>query len=158
MASVVSNRRGGWEIRESHSTPDGPRSRTLATFRVLDGGVLDHAEERAEQPFDREDVVRSAYRAGAEVSPSRAEAAARTLITELSEGAVVQPGLAGAIVGLLEKRDPPTLSFDEMEASRWAGRSMKDRGRALHDLLLFVDAVPTKPVREKLGFPRLVTR
>lgn len=155
MASVVSNRRGGWEVRESHSTPAGPRSRTLATFRVLDGGVLDHAAARAERPFARDEVVRSAYRAGAEVSPDKAEAAARTLITELAQGASLAPGLSAVLAAQLAEAELPKLSPETMAAAEWAGASTADRGRALFDLLLLADAVPQRKPAATSKFPRL---
>lgn len=156
MASIVTNRRGGWEIRESHTTPDGPRSRTLATFRVLDGEVLDRAAERAERPFDRDDVIRRAYRAGAEVSASSANEAARTLITELAHGAIIDPGLAGALVGMLSVSDPPDLSPEAMAAAEWAGESLAERGRTLYQLLQLADALPQKRAGTPLNFPGLV--
>jgi hypothetical protein len=155
MASVVSNRRGGWEIRESHSTPNGPRSRTLASFRVLDGGVLDHAESRAEKNFDRVTVVRSARRAGAEVAAAGAESAARALLTALARGESISPGLAGALKGRLEEAAPPKLSPEAMAASEWAGVSMREHGATLHDLLLMTDALPQKRYAPATEFPRL---
>jgi hypothetical protein len=158
MASVVSNKRGGWEIRESHSTANGPRSKTLATFRVLDGEVLDRAEARAEKPFDRDDVLRRAYRVGAEVSASKADEAARTLITELAHGARIDAGLSGALVGFLDRLDPPTLSPEAMAAAEWAGESLAERGRTLYQLLQLADALPQKRAGTELKFPGLDAR
>lgn len=156
MASVVSNRRGGWEIRESRATPDGPRSKTLATFRALNGDVLDHADTRAGKPLDRASVIRSARRAGAEVLPPPAEEAARSLVSALARGEDLPPGLAGAIAGHLAELNPPKLSPEAMAAAAWAGASMADRGRALHDLLLLADALPQKRAGTQLKFPRLI--
>lgn len=156
MASVVSNRRGGWEIRESHSSPDGPRSKTLASFRALDEAVLAKAEARAERRFDRIAVVRSARRVGADVLPAPAEEAARRLITQLAEGATIPPGLAGALVGYLEMTEPPRLSHEAMQAAEWAGASMKERGSTLYELLMLADALPQKRAGTPLKFPRMI--
>ncbi|MFT4050602.1 MAG: hypothetical protein QM648_12300 [Solirubrobacterales bacterium] len=156
MASVVSNRRGGWEIRESHSTPSGPRSRTLASFRTLDEAVLKHAERRAKKPFDRAAVTRSARRAGAQVATSTVEQAARDLVTSLARGAELSPGLAGALAGQLERLDPPKLSAEALQASEWAGATMRERGRVLFDLLEFADALPNKRAGKPLRFPRMI--
>lgn len=67
MAYVVARRNGRFEIRESVHTPDGPRARTLAGFRVLDNDVLGKAARRATRPFDAKAVTTSARRTGAPV-------------------------------------------------------------------------------------------
>ena len=156
MASVVSNRRGGWEIRESIATPKGPRSKTLATFRSLNDEILERAAERAGRPFDREGVIRIARRVGAEVAVATEERSARTLITQLARGDKISPGLAGALVGYLERSNPPKLSPEAMQAAEWAGVSPADRGRALHDLLLLADALPQGRAGKSLKFPRMI--
>lgn len=156
MASVVSNRRGGWEIRESHSTPTGPRSRTLASFRVLDEEVFAHAEARAEKRFDRAAVTRSALRVGAEVAPAPPEKAAREVITALARGAKLSPGLAGALAGHLELLDPPKLTPEQMQAAEWVGATMQERGDVLFQLLELADALPQRRAGTPLKFPRMI--
>ena len=67
MAYVVARRNGRFEVRESIHTPEGPRARTLAGFRVLDDEILERASGRATRPFDRRAVIASARRVGAPV-------------------------------------------------------------------------------------------
>lgn len=136
-------------------TVDGPRSKTLATFRTLDADVLDRAEERAERRFDRDAVTRSARRAGADVALSPAEEAARTLITEIARGWQIPPGLAGALVGYVEPTNPPKLSPEAMQAAEWAGASMRERGHWLRELMLLADALPQGRAGKPLTFPRI---
>ena len=154
MASIVPNRSGGWEIRESHSTPSGPRSRTLASFRELDDSVLEHAAGRAERPFDPKAVTIAARRAGAEVKRPPAEQAVRTLLTRLSHGDSITPGLAGAVVAMLEQRPVAQLSHEALQAAEWAGESAAQRGRTLFDLMQLTDALPLRGKGE-LVYPRL---
>lgn len=155
MASVVSNRRGGWEIRESYTTPKGPRSRTLASFRELDEAALALAASRAEAPFDREIVIRKALRVGAIVAASPVDEAAGQLLTRLNHGEKLSRGLAGALLAQLERLDPPELSHEAKQAAEWAGESLKQRGEALHDLLELADALPQSRAGKPLKFPRL---
>jgi hypothetical protein len=155
MASVVPNRNGRWEIRESRSTPSGPRSRTLASFRELDDDVLAHASERAERPFDAKAVTAAARRAGASVSHPPAEAAARSLLTSLAHGDSITPGLAGAIVEMLQgKHSVAKLSPEALAAAEWAGETAADRGRTLFQLMQFTDALPLRD-KGDLAFPGL---
>ncbi|HEX3693249.1 MAG TPA: hypothetical protein VHU13_07885 [Solirubrobacteraceae bacterium] len=67
MAYVVARKGGRFEIRESLHTAGGPRSRTLAGFRVLSDQTLAAAAQRAQRPFDRDAVIRSGRRAGARI-------------------------------------------------------------------------------------------
>ena len=64
MAYVVRRPRGRFEVRESIYTQDGPRARSLASFRMLTPDVLDRARRRAARPFSDEDVKESARRLG----------------------------------------------------------------------------------------------
>ena len=45
MAYVTARRDGAFEVRESRSTPAGPRSRTLATFRELDAATIEKVND-----------------------------------------------------------------------------------------------------------------
>jgi hypothetical protein len=75
MAYVVARRNGRFEVRESVHTPQGPRARTLAGFRILDDGVIVRASGRATRPFDRQAVIASARRIGAPVKRGTGRAA-----------------------------------------------------------------------------------
>src|SRR6478609_1999117 len=103
MAFVTPSRRGGYEIRESHNTPEGPRSRTLATFRELTSEVIDKARKKAANPPTAEELRRSARRAGAPVARPPVEQAARELIAEMAKGRRLDPTLRQILTELLQK-------------------------------------------------------
>ena len=147
MAFVTTARNGVFEIRESRLTPDGPRSRTLATFRELDAATIEKAIARAEKALDRDNLIRAALRAGAMVSVRPVDEAARTLLRSMARGEEPDPRLARLL------RD--ALSGEGTSAAEWIGTSPAERGEAAKDLLLLVDAVPLRPRPEKIGFPRL---
>src|ERR1700761_9310607 len=86
MAFVTPVRDGVFEVRESRATPDGPRSRTLATFRELDEATIGKVLERAESPPTRDALVEAALRAGANVAPNPVDEAARKLLRALARG------------------------------------------------------------------------
>lgn len=135
MAYVVARNGGRFEIRESFHTARGPRSRTLAGFRVLTSDLLESASRRAQRPFDADAVIRSARKAGArtQIATSGADRtrerflrASRRMATTTS-----RPAPAG-------------------------GRA--DPGMALLELLGFADAIAAgqspRP-REPLAYPPL---
>lgn len=154
MASVI-KKRNRWEIRESIMTAVGPRSRTLATFSVLDPVVLATAESRAERPFDAAAVELSARRKGAPVADPPADRAARDLIAAIDHGASLRPGLAAAVVVALGGAVDKPLSTTARDAVEWAGSDQHERAAALEDLLLLADAVPDRGDDEELAFPRI---
>jgi hypothetical protein len=135
MAYVVARRSGRFEIRESFHTPKGPRSRTLAGFDVLGDDILAAAERRAQRPFDAEEVIRSARRAGARV---------RTVTSGASRAR--DRFLAGS------KSMASTLGQSPPSSAH------VDAGTALRELLGFADMVaagqPRRPF-ESLVFPAL---
>jgi len=148
MAFVTATKRGGFEIRESQSTPKGPRSRTLASFRELDDGVIEKALARASKPFSEQDLRDAAIRAGAPAALPRVDHAARELISELGKGHEPAAPLRRLLVDLLNGKEVP--------GSEWIAASLDERGRALVDLLLLADAVPSEGRYAKpLAFPRL---
>jgi hypothetical protein len=147
MAFVTTGRNGAFEVRESRSTPTGPRSRTLATFRELDEATIRKVIERAESPPEREELIQAALRAGATVSVRPVDEAARTLLRSMARGEQPDPRL----VHLL--RD--ALSGEGTSAAEWIGTSLAERGEAAKDLLLLVDAVPLRPRPKRIGFPRI---
>jgi len=148
MAYVVARTGRRFEIRESRVTPDGPRARTLATFRVLDDGVIAHASERSESTLDVHALRASARRAGAPVAvddgPDRA---ARVLLAQLADGHRPSPVLTALLADALAR--PPSQPVP------WIGASPERRGEALRDLLLLADRLPP-PRTTRTRFPGLV--
>jgi hypothetical protein len=137
MAYVVPRKGGRFEIRESLHTAGGPRSRTLAGFRVLTEQALDAASQRAQRPFDRDAVIRSGRRAGArvQVASSGASRARDRFLTGSRR-------MAGALAG-------PAAA---------AASGHLDPGAALLELLGFADTIrASQPPRshEPLAFPPL---
>ena len=157
MAFVVRRPRGRFEIRESQWTPDGPRARTLATFRALTPAVLDKAVQGAVRPFDRSSVLASARRVGAPVDPPAEEVAARRLAGAVDAGASLPPGLRRLLVDRLEAAGPlPTLEAGDGIAE-WLEVPAERRGEALRDLLDLGDRLPVRR-RGPLQFPGLSAR
>jgi hypothetical protein len=68
MAFVVPAQRGRFEVRESRSTKQGPRSQTLASFTELTDEVIEKARQKAAKPPSAEELRRAARRAGAPVA------------------------------------------------------------------------------------------
>lgn len=161
MAFIVPSKGGRFEIRESQSTPAGPRSRTLASFRELNDEVIDTARSRAEKSLSREQLVEAARRAGAPVARSAADQAARELIAALGRGDQPEPKLRRLLTAKLSD-DPvevTTPSEPGKAVAEWMASTPAERGKALVDLLLLADALPHGGRRGKpLGFPRLAPR
>jgi hypothetical protein len=151
MAFVVSRPHGRWEIRESYATDDGPRARTLASFRSLSPAVIERASRSAHTPFDPARIVRAAKRAGVPFEPSPGDSLAEALLRSVTRGANVRPGLRRLIHDRF--RDVGARSVDESLAD-WIGATLEERGAALVDLLGLADRLP-KPRRGKLRFPGL---
>jgi hypothetical protein len=161
MAFIVPSRKGSYEIRESSNTDKGPRSRTLVSFRELTDEVIEKARERAVKPPSPEELRRAARRAGAPVAREPVEQAARELIAELARGARLDPTLRQILLEMLQRgyREDARAS-PAGEAARavalWMAATPDERGRALFDLLLLADALPSEGRRDKpLRFPRL---
>lgn len=162
MAFVVPRKRGGYEIRESRSTPDGPRSRTLATFKELTDEVIESARARATKSLSQEDLQRAAQRAGVPGPRDPVDRAARELVAELGKGHRVDPTLRNLLLDLL-RRDgsqtaaiPPPASDAKRSVAEWMASTPRERGRSLFDLLLLADALPhSGRVGKPLEFPRL---
>jgi hypothetical protein len=147
MAFVTTSRNGAFEVRESRSTPRGPRSRTLATFRELDAPTIQKVLERAEKPPTRQELVQAALRAGATVTVPPADAAARELLRSLARGERPDRKLERLLID--------ALSGEGRTAEEWLGATLEERGDALKDLLLLADAVPIRPRPKTIDFPRL---
>jgi hypothetical protein len=158
MSFIVPTRRGKFEIRESHSTPKGPRSKTLVTFSELTDDVIDKAQGRATDPPSSEELRNAARRIGAPVGRELADQAARELIAELGKGRTPEPSLRKLLGSMLG--DEPTAAVSPADPSRavaeWMAATAKERGKTLVDLLLLADALPSGGRRGKpLRFPRL---
>ena len=149
MAFIVRRPAGRWEIRESYSTAEGPRARTLVTFKSLSPHVIERAVRTANSPVDRGGLIRAAKRIGVPVEQPEGDALAQSLLRSLARGERVRPGLRKLLIERLG--GTPKQQIDESVAD-WIGASPKDRGAALVDLLGLVDRLP-KPRRTPLRFP-----
>lgn len=164
MAFVVAKPRGVFEIRESRSTPDGPRSKTLASFRELTDETLEKAGRRTAESIDEGEIRRAARRVGAPVQATPADGSARVLISELGKGKRLDPTLRDLLLDLLGDGTAPRSSAPETgdavrSVAAWMDSTPRERGNALVDLLLLADAVPSRGRRrEPLEFPRLDSR
>ncbi len=143
MAFVVPTKRGEFEVRESRSTPRGPRSRTLVTFKELSDEVIEKARAKAAKPPGAEELRDAARRAGATMAPKPIDRAARALISELGRGGDLDPGLRRMLVELLAEDAKPRSAGDASHSvAEWMSATPAERGRALVDLLLLADALP----------------
>jgi hypothetical protein len=164
MAFIVPTRPGSYEIRESHSTPKGPRSQTLASFRELTDEVIQKAREKAAVAPSAEELQRAARRAGAPVARPPAEQAARELIAELARGRRLDPALRQILIELLQRGyreggDPSPSREASRSVAMWMSATPEERGQTLVDLLLLADALPSGGRKGKpLRFPRLESR
>jgi len=163
MAFVVPTKRGTFEIRESRSTPAGPRSRTLATFRELTDEAIEKAQEKATKPLGANELREAALRAGAPIAPPPADRAGRELLGRLARGERLDPMLRRLLLDALADEDrgdlpaspTPTVSDSARTAGEWVGATAAERGAALEDLLLLVDALPLHRQADAIGFPGL---
>ena len=136
MAYLVKRAGERIEIRESLSTPRGPRSRQLARFSgVLTPAVLAEAEARATRPFDAAALERRARVLGIPVELRAPEHEARALLARLRRGDPLDPVLAGLLGRALA--DLPTAPVPDglEEVAEWVGATPAARGAALRDLL-----------------------
>jgi hypothetical protein len=147
MAFITATRNGGFEVRESRVTSEGPRSRTLATFRELDAATIERVIARAEKATTPEELIQAALRAGATVSAPPVDRAARDLLRSIARGEQPSQKLRGLLVD--------ALSGETNSAAEWIGTPLSDRGDALRELLLLTDAIPLRRRPKKIGFPRI---
>ncbi len=156
MTFVVARRDCRFEIRESVSTPQGPRARTLATFRAVNDTVLDLAERRAERPFDRRKVEAKALAVGASRDTREAVRLAHSLLEDLHLGRSLPPVLAAALARRLAGTGTP-LPDSLPPLDDWIGSTPRERGDALRDLLRLTDLLPPGRRRRGKVFPRLAS-
>jgi hypothetical protein len=152
MTYLVARPKHRFEIRESALTPAGPRSRTLATFRVLSEEVLEHAAGRARRPFDRDRIEARALTLLVPRAGTSATRAARELLGALRRGSAPAPSLVGRLRAELP-HSPPHIPDSVEPALEWIGTSDAQRGAALRDLLLLSDRIPKRVRPNLLAFP-----
>lgn len=155
MAFIVSKPNGSWEARESRRTPDGPRSRSLATFRELTPAVIERVQERASTSVDSEDLRRRALCAGAPVAESEADRAAAVLLREACLNRRPRPALERLLADTFASGDRQPVSHEAERMKLWAGASGEQRAKALIELLELGDALPKGRRAAKSAFPRI---
>jgi len=155
MAFVIKRRDGRYEIRESVTTPRGPRSRSLATFRELSDAVLDRAASRAATHFDRDRIATRARELGAPRDPRATARLGWQLLSELHAGHALPAVLAEALAAQIGLREsvPDTVA----PLLDWIGVGPRERGEALRDLLRVTDRLPARTGRPRKPFPRIAS-
>jgi len=158
MAYIVPRRSGTWEVRESHATPAGPRSHTLASFRTLTPEVVERARARSAKTLDPNELRSAAARAGAPIAVDAPDRAAVDLLSELARGHAPRAVLRGLLLDAL-RGGPREPSSGVQAAAMWIAATPRERGEALRDLLLLTDRLPPgRAPRGGLSFPRLSPR
>ena len=162
MAFIVATRGGRFEVRESHSTPDGPRSRTLASFTELTDETIEKARARASKPLDARKLEEAAVRAGAPIAGAPVDDSARETLRRIANGERLDPMLQRLLQDALATSEtggqsdaPATVSDTARAAAQWIGASLARRGEALQDLLELSDALPLRVPPADIRFPRL---
>jgi hypothetical protein len=157
MAFVLDRGAGAWEIRESHTTAAGPRSRTLATFRTLTPETIAHAQARSSKDLDASELRQTTRRAGAPVAAPPSDRSAGELLAQLADGKRPRPMLARLLVQALSQ-DGSQPTDNLQAAAAWITASSERRGETLRDLLLLSDYLPRARTREQQRFPRIASR
>jgi hypothetical protein len=142
MAYLYHRKNGRAEIREAHSTPRGPRSRTLASFRgALTEEHLDRAEAASARGFDRDAIRKRAVKLGIPIERAGVESTARALIAGLRRGARLDPVLSTVLRAQLENVTSVPVPDELADAVEWIGANDRERGRALRDVLRLYDTI-----------------
>ncbi len=155
MTYVVARPGGAWEIRESRTTPAGPRGRTLATFRTLTPEVIEHACARSSRPLREQKLRRLAVRAGAPVAARGPNQTAGELLAELAGASRPRPALRQLLLDALDPSAAARVSDSARAAARWIAASPAQRGETLRDLLLLADRLPAARATPPQRFPRI---
>jgi len=163
MAYLVCRSPTRFEIRESHSTPRGPRSRVLASFlEALTRDVLDRAATQATRPFNAAALARRARALGIPVLERSREPEARALLSRLRRGDPLDPVLAASLRRALARLPEASIPESLAEVSEWVGASAAERGAALRELLDLYGRIarsrPTRRRRERERFPHFSSR
>jgi hypothetical protein len=159
MAYLVERASNRVEIRESHATPRGPRSRQLARFSgALTPAVLARAAAKASRPFDAEALVRRAHVMGIAVARRAPELEARALLERLRRTDPIDPVMAGLLLRALDGVATAQVPEHLAEVAEWIGASPSERGAALRDLLDTFGRIaasrPPRRTRPHEPFPR----
>lgn len=142
MAYLAARPAGRFDIREALVTPQGPRSRTLVSFRgALTPEVLERAGARATRPLEREKLVARAQALGIPVSVRSEDRAARALLADLRAGAHIDPILVTLLREALAERPAAPVPDALADVAEWIGASDAQRGATLRDLLRVTDRV-----------------
>jgi hypothetical protein len=158
MAYLVPRNGGTWEIRESVASARGPRSHTLATFRVLTPEVIGRAIERATKPLCGRNLRQAAARAGAPIAPDAPDRAAGELLAELAHGRQPRGVLRRLLLTALgDETGGPAPTDNARAAGAWIAATPAERGEALRDLLLLSDRLPATRAVSRPRFPRIRT-
>ena len=139
------------------STPTGPRSRTLATFRSLTDDAIDRAVNAATTRIDAELIRAAAARIGAPQAEPRAEAAARTLVAEIAAGRMPSEAMRQRLAASLARPAIQSAQRHPSSADDWRGASLRRHAESLQDLLDLTDHLPPRR-KPPLRFPRLTTQ
>jgi hypothetical protein len=128
------------------------------SFRELTDELIEKAQAKAEKPIDANELRSAARRAGAPVAGPPIDRAARALISELGKGRKLDPTLRHLLTNLLAREDPEDtvqpLSDSGLSVAAWVGATPEQRSRALVDLLLLADAIPSASRKKTpLRFP-----
>lgn len=163
MAYLYLRKSSRVEVREAHSTPRGPRSRTLASFRgALTEEVLDRVASAASRALDRDALRHRARELGLAVDPACADTHARALIGRLCKGAPLDPRLVKMLREQLADRKSAAVPDDIADVVEWLGASDHERGRALRGVLRLYDRIARSrgavPEPEAPPFPRFQVR
>lgn len=150
-------------MRESHSTPAGPRSRTLVSFNEMTDQVIAKARERAAKKPSVDHLRRAAVRAGAPVSGAAVDGSARETLRRMANGEQLDPMLRRLLADAVSRESngdraadsSTTVSDSARAATGWIGAGLSQRGDALRDLLELADALPLRIPPNEIGFPRL---
>lgn len=156
MTYIVSRPGGRWEIRETHRTAAGPRSRTLTSFRVLTPEVAEKAIERSSRSLTAWELQKMATEAGALLGTREVDRLARSLLSRKAAGEMPRPGLARALLDALasssaERRD------EREQGGRVGDRDDEAAGERLEEVLGLAEALPYAPQADP-GYPTIAAR
>lgn len=159
MAYLVRRSPTRIEIRESRSTPKGPRSHVLASFpEALTADVLEGAAANAARPFDAASLTSRARAMGIPVLERSREPEAHALLSRLRRRDPIDPVLLACVRRALAKLPESSIPESLEEVSEWIGASTAQRGEALRELLDLYGRItrsrPSRRSRPRQAFPR----
>ena len=163
MAYLYVRKTGRVEIREAHTTPRGPRSRTLVSFKgALTDAHLDRAESASTRVFGRAAIRARAEKLGVPIERASADSHAHALLAQLRSGARLDRVLVSVLRERLDECAATPVPSELVDVIEWLGASDHERGRALRDVLRLYDQIARSrdPVAEPEAarFPRFDVR